>query len=86
MVSSGLKANFKIFTLLSVLTGLFLGAGLLIGGRSGMIIAFFFAAVMNLGSYWYSDKLVLKMYGAEEVTEEENKDLHSMVENLSRKA
>ncbi|MFB6116827.1 MAG: zinc metalloprotease HtpX [Candidatus Nanosalina sp.] len=86
MVSSGLKANFKIFTLLSVLTGLFLGAGLLIGGRSGMVIAFFFAAVMNLGSYWFSHKLVLKMYGAEELEEAENPEIHSKVEELAREA
>lgn len=51
-----------------------------------MIIAFVFAALMNLGTYWYSDKLVLKMYGAEEITEEENKKIHEMVEDLSREA
>ena len=86
MNGSNLKANFKIFTLLSVLTGLFLGAGIIIGGRSGMVIAFFFAALMNIGSYWYSDKLVLKMYGAEEISEEQNQEIHRMVEELSREA
>ncbi len=86
MVSSGLKANLKIFTLLSILTGIFLGAGYLIGGTGGMVIGLVFAGLMNLGSYWFSDKIVLRMYGAEEITEEENPELHSMVERLSREA
>jgi heat shock protein HtpX len=86
MVSSGLKANFKIFTLLSVLTGIFLGAGFLVGGTGGMVIGLIFAGLMNLGSYWFSDKIVLKMYGAEEIMREENPDFHDMVERLSREA
>lgn len=86
MVDSGLKANFRIFTMLSVLTGLFLGAGLIVGGRSGMIIALFLASIMNLGSYWYSHKLVLKIYGAEKLLETENPEIHSMVEQLAREA
>ena len=86
MLSSGFKANFRILSLLSVLTGLFLGAGLLIGGRSGMVIAFFLAAAMNMGSYWYSDKIVLKIYGAEKLEETENPEIHSMVEELAAEA
>lgn len=86
MTGKNLKANFKIFTLLSVLTGLFLGVGYLIGGRTGMIIGLVFAGLMNFVSYWYSDKIVLKMYGAEKITEEQNSELHDMVERLAEKA
>ena len=86
MVSPNLKANFRIFSLLSVLTGVFLGGGLLIGGRSGMIIALVLAGVMNLGSYWFSHKIVLKMYGADEVKESENPELHSTVKDLAEQA
>lgn len=86
LIGNNLKANFKIFTLLSVLTGLFIGAGFLIGGRGGMILGLFFAGVMNIGSYWFSDKLVVKLYGAEEVSEEEDPELHSMVEELAENA
>lgn len=64
MIGQNLETNFKIFTLLSVLTGLFLGVGYIIGGRMGMILGLFLAGIMNFASYWYSDKNVLKMYGA----------------------
>jgi len=83
---SNLKTNFKIFSLLSVLTGLFLGVGFLIGGRTGMIIGLIFAGLMNFGSYWFSDKIVLKMYGAEKLEESENPELHKKVEKLARDA
>ncbi|MFB6241781.1 MAG: zinc metalloprotease HtpX [Candidatus Nanosalina sp.] len=86
LIGNNLKANFKIFTLLSVLTGLFVGAGFLIGGRAGMILGLVFAGVMNLGSYWFSDRIVIRLYGAQEVSEEEDPELHSMVEELSEKA
>lgn len=83
---NGLIANFKILTLLSVLTGFFISVGFLIGGRMGMIIGLLFAAVMNLGSYWYSDKLVLKIYKAEELPEDQYPEIHEAVEELSEKA
>jgi heat shock protein HtpX len=86
MVSSGLKANFKIFTLLSVLTGIFLGSGYLLGGTGGMIIGLVLAGLMNFGSYWFSDRIVLKMYGAEELSEERELGIHEMVERLSQEA
>ena len=86
MVSSGLKANFKIFTLLSILTGVFLGTGYILGGTGGMVIGLVFAGLMNLGSYWFSDRIVLKMYGAQELSEEEYSDIHRMVERLSKEA
>ncbi len=62
-----MKNMFKTTILLAALTGLLV----LIGshwGTGGMIIAFLFAVILNFGSYWYSDKIVLKMYGAKEVT------------------
>lgn len=86
MVNSNFEANFKIFSLLSVLTGIFLATGLIIGGRTGMLTAFFFAAVLNFGTYWFSDKLVLKMYGAEKLPEKGNQKIHEMVKELSTQA
>jgi heat shock protein HtpX len=66
--------------LLAALTGLFLACGWLIGGQTGMVFAFGLALVMNVGSYWFSDKLVLRMYGAQPV---ENTDLNAIVEELA---
>ena len=59
----------KTFVLLAVLTALFGWAGWAIGGQSGMMIALMIAAFMNIGSYWFSDKIVLKMYGARQIHE-----------------
>ena len=87
MVSAqGMKTNAKIFGFLSVLTGVFLAAGYLIGGITGMAIGLVMAGVMNFGSYWFSDKIVLKMYGAEPLSENEHTDLHRTVEKLSSNA
>jgi heat shock protein HtpX len=66
--------------LLAALTGLFLACGWLIGGQTGMIFAFGIAVAMNLGSYWYSDKLVLRMYGAHPV---EGTELNAIVAELA---
>ena len=60
--------------------------GGLIGGRGGVYIAFVFAVIMNFGSYWFSDKIVLKMYKAQEVSESSAPDLYNIVRNLSLKA
>lgn len=57
--------------LLGVLTGLFLFVGNLIGGKTGMTIALILAGIMNFIAYWFSDRIVLAMYGAREITEEE---------------
>lgn len=78
--------NLKTVLLLGFLTGLFLLVGKLIGGQQGMIIAFFFAMAMNFFTYWFSDKMVLSMYGAREVSYEEAPWLHQMVEDLARRA
>jgi heat shock protein HtpX len=61
--------HLKTFTLLAALTALFVGAGYMVGGASGMAIAFVLAAAMNVFSYWNADKIVLKMYGAQPVDE-----------------
>ena len=66
--------------LLAALTGLFLACGWLIGGQTGMLFAFGLALVMNVGSYWFSDKLVLRMYGARAV---ENTELNAIVAELA---
>ncbi len=72
--------------LLGVLTGILLFIGNLIGGQTGVVIAFIIAAIMNFLSYWFSDKIVLSMYGAREISYEEAPWLHKMVEDLSRRA
>ena len=77
---------FKTTILLASLTGLLVIVGRAVGGPSGMIIAFVFAVVMNFGSYWYSDKIVLKMYKAKEVTESEQPQLYRVVYNLAMRA
>lgn len=61
----------KTFTLLGVLTAVFVGVGYLIAGPIGMVIAFLIGFGMNVWSYWNSDKLVLRMHGASEVTDDE---------------
>jgi len=73
----------KTTFLLAVLTVLFVLVGKAIGGQSGMIFAFGLAIVMNAGSYWFSDKIVLRMYGAREVTEGDAPQLVGTVRRLS---
>ncbi len=69
--------------LLATLTGIIMGIGYWFGGSQGLIIAFVLAVVMNFGSYWFSDKIVLSMYGAREVSEAEAPMLHRIVHTLS---
>ncbi len=76
----------KTVLLLGALTGLLLLIGGYFGGRQGMLIAFVFAVVMNFGSYWFSDKLVLRMYHAQEVSESEAPEIYKVVRNLALKA
>jgi heat shock protein HtpX len=71
---------------LTLLTLLMIGVGRLLGGQSGMIMAFFFAMVMNAVSYWFSDKIVLAMYRAQEATEAEAPELHGIVQGLAMRA
>lgn len=72
--------------LLALLTGLLVVAGGAIGGRSGMTFALVMAGVMNFVSYWFSDKIVLRMYGAQEVTEAEQPDFYGLVRQLAVQA
>jgi heat shock protein HtpX len=76
----------KVTVLLAGLTGLFVMMGNAIGGTGGMILAFGFATLMNVGAYWFSDKLALKMARAQEVAPGEAPELHEMVERLSERA
>jgi len=76
----------KTVLLLGVLTGLFLVVGKILGGQTGMIIAFIFAMAMNFFAYWFSDKVALAMYRAREISYEEAPWLHDMVEELARNA
>jgi heat shock protein HtpX len=68
------------------MTALFMGIGYLVGGQSGMVIAFLVAAVMNLFAYWNSDKVVLSMYGAREVDERAAPELYGLVRRLAADA
>jgi len=81
-MSNVLKTTF----LLGALTGLLLLFGQVFGGRTGMIIAFGFAVVMNFGSYWFSDKIVLAIYKAKPVNEADDPELFSIVRNLATRA
>ena len=76
----------KTVVLLTFMTVLLVFVGGAIGGRSGMIIAFGMALVMNFVSYWFSDKIVLKMYGAQPITEAQAPELYGSVRRLSQKA
>ncbi len=72
--------------LLALLTCLLVIAGGAIGGRSGMTMALVMAGVMNFVSYWFSDKIVLSMYGAREVGEQDYPEFHAMVRQLAIQA
>lgn len=76
----------KTTILLGALAGLLVVLGGAIGGSGGAIIGFVMAIVMNLGSYWFSDKIALKMGGAREVSEAEAPQLHEMVARLAKRA
>jgi len=77
---------FKTVFLMSLMTGLFLVVGALIGGGPGMLIAFVLAAGMNLLAYWNSDKMLLSMYGAKQVDAASAPDLFHIVERLAGQA
>lgn len=76
----------KTTVLLASLTGLFLVIGGAIGGQSGMVFALLLAVAMNMGAWWFSDTVALKMSGAREVTATEMPDLHNMVSTLAQRA
>ncbi len=76
----------KTAILLAFMTALFVAIGSLIGGSTGMVIAFLIAIGMNAFAYWNSDKMVLRMYGAQEIGEREDPELFGMVRELARRA
>lgn len=78
--------HLKTGVLMALLTALLVGAGRLLGGEQGMILAFVFAAVLNFGTYWFSDKLLLRMYGAREIGPRAAPEIWAMVADLSRRA
>lgn len=78
----------KTFMLMAAITALFGGIGAVLGGGAGMLIALVFAGGMNIYAYWFSDKAVLKMYGAQEVTSENMEfcGYYQMVKGLAESA
>ena len=76
----------KTTLLLGSLTGLIILIGRYFGGSSGMVIAFIFAVLMNFGSYWFSDKIVLKLYKSRQLSSQESPELYSLVSRLSQSA
>lgn len=76
----------KTVFLLGALTGLVLGAGYYFGGEQGLTIAFIIAVVMNAGSYWFSDRIVLRIYRAKVVTPEQAPYLHRIIDDLVSRA
>jgi len=77
---------FKTALLLGLMTGLILVVGRALGGEQGMLLALVFAGVMNFVSYWFSDKIVLKMYRGREVSPAEAPRFHAIVDRLIARA
>lgn len=80
------KNSLRTVFLMTLAAVLFMLVGQVLGGSTGLIIAFIFAMGMNFFSYWKSDKMVLRMYNAEPVDRNANPKLYGMVEELARKA
>jgi heat shock protein HtpX len=78
--------QFKTFFLMLILTVLLVLVGSVIGGRNGAIYFFIFAALINFVTYWFSDKIVLRMYGAKEVSQSEAPELYQIIGELTNKA
>jgi|SRR5262245_61376766 len=76
----------KTALLLGLLTAVILWFGQFLGGSQGLMIAFVFAVIMNFGSYWFSDKIVLAAYGARPVEMNDAPDLYRVVQNLATRA
>jgi heat shock protein HtpX len=76
----------KTTVLLALLTGLFIAIGGWFGGRSGMVVALGLALVMNFAAYWFSDKIVLRMYGAQPLSEAQAPGVYGIVRNLATRA
>jgi len=76
----------KTFLLMAALTVLLVVVGNFLGGQQGMFFAFLFAVLMNFGTYWFSDKIILRMYGAQELTRDEEPTLFQITEELATRA
>lgn len=81
-----MTSKIKTVLLLGLLSALVIFLGGALGGRAGLLIALVLALAMNVGSYWFSDKIVLKMYGAQEVAPQDAPGLHRIVDELSQEA
>jgi len=78
--------GFRTTILLALLTALVVWIGQMFGGPNGAVIALLMAGAMNFFSYWFSDKIVLKMYGAQEITANDDPELYSLVQDLATRA
>ena len=78
--------TFRTTILLAVLTALLMWIGNMLGGGQGAVIALLIAGGMNFFSYWFSDKIVIKMYGGQEVSAQDDPELHGMVQDLAQRA
>ncbi|MBT8462583.1 MAG: protease HtpX, partial [Gemmatimonadetes bacterium] len=76
----------KTFGLMALMTALFMAVAGWFGGRSAMYIALAFAALFNVGSYWFSDRVVLRMYRARPLERQEAPGLYDMVDDLRQRA
>lgn len=76
----------KVVALMAGMTLLMVSLGSYFGGANGMVIMFVFATLMNLGSYWFSDRMVLRMYRAQVIDRTQEPALYAMVERLARRA
>ena len=76
----------KTTLLLAAMTAILVFVGRAIGGAQGMLVAFAFAVFMNFSAYWFSDKVLLRMYGAQQVTRAQAPDLYDMVADLAHRA
>lgn len=75
----------KSIVLMGLLSMLVIAIGGAIGGQSGVMVAFVFAMIMNVGSYWFSDQIVLKMYKAQPITREQAPEIYDMVARLTQR-
>lgn len=78
--------QFKVFGLMAALTAFLVLIGGLLGGQNGVILALAFSVVTNVGAYWFSDRMVLRMYKAQIIGPEDAPDLYNMVDRLRQRA
>ena len=81
-----MTSQLKTLVLMAGLSALLIVMGNALGGQNGILIALVFAVIMNVGSYWYSDKIVLSMYRAQELSPSDAPLVHQIVEELAHRA